>query len=104
MSNNVPTRTPAIHRCVARLFVCGDALNSRRARENLQRLRETFPHVKFKVEVIDVGETPQTALDQGIFVNPALQVIEPAPGMLIYGDLSDLKPLEALFPKGESDG
>ena len=101
MSNKVPPRTSAIFRCVARLFVCGDALNSRRARENLQRLREMFPHVEFKVEVIDVGETPQRALDQGIFVNPALQVLEPAPGMLIYGDLSDLKPLEALFPKGE---
>jgi hypothetical protein len=53
------------------------------------------------VEVIDVDKTPQTALDQGIFVNPALQVIEPEPGMLIYGDLSDLKDLEAILAKGE---
>jgi len=102
MSNKVSTRAPAILCCVARLFVCGDALNSRRARENLQRLRQTLPHVQFDVAVIDVDKDPQTALDQGIFVNPALQVIEPAPGMLIYGDLSNLQALAAMFPKGEA--
>jgi hypothetical protein len=71
------------------------------ARENLKRLQETFHHVEFRVEVIDVGETPQTALEQGIFVNPALQVVEPEPEMLIYGDLGDLKVLEAILSKGE---
>lgn len=101
MSNKTSMQSPIIHRCVARLFVSGDALNSRMAKENLQRLREAFHHVEFKVEVVDVGENPQTALDQGIFVNPALQVIEPKPGMLIYGDLSDLKVLEAILAKGE---
>jgi hypothetical protein len=101
MSNNVPTRPSATICCVARLFVCGDALNSRRARENLQRLRETLSHVQFEVEVIDVDKTPQTALDQGIFVNPALQVLEPEPGLLVYGDLSDLQALVAMFPKGD---
>jgi circadian clock protein KaiB len=104
MSNNAPTRTPTNHRCSARLFVCGDAPNSRKARNNLQRLRETLDHVEFEVEVIDVEKTPQAALDQGIFVNPALQVIEPAPGMLIYGDLSDLTALQGLYPNGGSDG
>ncbi len=101
MSNKTPTRTSAVIRCVARLFVCGDALYSRRARENLQRLGETLHHVEFEVEVIDVNETPQLALDQGIFVNPALQVLEPAPGTLIYGDLSDFQALAAIFPKGD---
>ena len=99
MSNKVATRTSANLRCVARLFVCGDALNSRRARGNLQRLQETLHHVEFELEVIDVNETAQTAMEQGIFVNPALQVIEPSPGMLIYGDLSDLQALEAIFRK-----
>ncbi len=79
-----------------------DALNSRRARENLQRLRKTFPRVQFDVEVIDIDKAPQTALDQGIFVNPALQVLEPAPGILIYGDLSDLSALAAMFSKGDA--
>jgi hypothetical protein len=102
MSNKEPARNPAIRRCVARLFVCGDALNSQRARENLRRLREMLDHVEFKVAVIDVNQAPQTALDQGIFVNPALQVLEPAPGMLIYGDLSDLTALASLFPKGDA--
>ena len=100
MANKVPTRPPAIIRCVARLFVCGDALNSRKARKNLQRLRETMHHVEFDVEIIDVTEAPQMARDQGIFVNPALQVLEPAPGVLIYGDLSDLQALATIFPKG----
>ncbi len=103
MSNKVLTRTTMNLRCVARFFVCGDALHSRRSRESLRRLRDIFPHVEFKVEVIDVGETPQTALDRGIFVNPALQVLEFASGMLICGDFSDFTALAGMFPKGESD-
>lgn len=100
MSNNVPTQTPDTLRCVIRLFICGDAINSRKALENLQRLREAKTHITFEVEIIDVNRTPQVALDLGVFVNPALQVLEPAPGMLIYGDLSDLQALDALLPRG----
>ncbi len=100
MAHDAPGRSSGTPRCVARLYVCGDAPNSRRARENLQRLQEALHHVQFEVEIVDVCETPQAALDQGIFVNPALQVIAPAPGMLVYGDLSDLSALDAMLSKG----
>ena len=77
MSNKVPTRTFAIFCCVARLFVCGDALNSRRARENLQRLREMFPHVEFEVEVIDVGETSRRPWTRGFSSTPLSRCSNP---------------------------
>jgi len=97
MSHSTPAHAGARQRSTARLFTCGDAQNARRAKENLQRLRETHPYVEFTIEIVDVDQDPQTALDHGIFMNPALQVIEPAPGLLLYGDLSDLRALESMI-------
>ena len=82
-----------------RLFVAGDAPNSRRARKNLQRLCECFDHDQYDIEVVDVTEDAQMALDEGVFVTPALQIIEPEPGTLIFGDLSDKDALGAVFPE-----
>jgi circadian clock protein KaiB len=88
----------AVH-YVLRLFVAGDAPNSRVARANLQRMCERFDQDQYEVEVVDVTEDAQTALEEGVFVTPALQVIEPGPGTLIFGDLSDKDALGAVFPE-----
>jgi circadian clock protein KaiB len=77
------------NRIVLRLFVAGDAPHSRIAKENLQRFRERAADCEFEVEVVNVLENPQIMLDLGIYLTPALQVIEPKPGGLIYGNLSD---------------
>jgi len=87
-------------RCVMRLFVTGNAPNSRLARENLARLQMRFPEYHFEVEIIDLGSQPELALTYGIFIAPTLQVLEPSPGGMLYGNLSDTRVLEQLLKTG----
>ena len=94
-SNQVQTRY------AVRLFVAGDATNSRIARENLKRLRDKFPEDGFTVEIVDVNVCPEVALEEGVFITPALKVIEPAPGGIVYGNLSDFRALGQLFPDAD---
>lgn len=78
-----------LKRVVLRLFIAGDAPNSRMAKENLKRFRESLIGFHFEIDVVDVLENPQVMLDYGIYLTPALQIIEPRPGGLIYGNLND---------------
>ena len=83
-------------RLVARLFVAGDAPNSRIARENLRRWCEDLNDCEVRIEEVDVLQDAQTALAEGVFVTPALQVLEPGPGTLIFGNLSNEEVLRSL--------
>ena len=85
---------------VLRLFVSGDAPNSRIARDNLKRLQESFSEQVFEVEVVDVVDRPETALECGIFITPALQIVEPPPGGMVYGNLNDTEALISLLRIG----
>jgi circadian clock protein KaiB len=80
-------------RYLMRLFVSGDAPNSRIAQDNLKRLQESFPDEKFSVEIVDVNIQPEAALDCGIFITPSLQIVEPPPCYMVYGNLSDTEAL-----------
>lgn len=85
------------NRIILRLFVAGDAPHSRLAKANLQRFLERAAGSEFKIEVVNVLENPQIMLDLGIYLTPALQVIEPKPGGLVYGNLSDDETLRSLL-------
>lgn len=84
-----------------RLFVAGDARNSRMALENLRRFREKAVDREVCLEVVDVMKNPEIMLAHGIYLTPALQVLEPGSGGLIYGDLSDDKALQSLLTQGD---
>jgi circadian clock protein KaiB len=84
-----------------RLYVAGNAINSRMALENLKRLLDQAADTAFELEIVDVLQTPQVALEQGVYVTPALQVVNPAPGTLIYGNLNNADLMSTLF--GEFD-
>jgi len=86
-------------RYVVRLFVAGDAHNSRIARENLNQLRDLLNDTELSIQVIDVEENPQLAIEHSIYVTPALQIVEPKPPTLVYGNLRDKETLLALFEK-----
>ena len=76
------------NRFVLRLYVSGDATNSRIARENLEHFRARHSDCEFEIEVVDLFVAPEIALEQGIFISPALQIIEPPARGVIYGNLS----------------
>ncbi|MCF8109729.1 MAG: hypothetical protein K9J81_12145 [Desulfohalobiaceae bacterium] len=84
-----------------RLYVTGNASNSLIARQNLHNLQEALPAYRFSVEIVDVLQNPETALEHGVYVTPALQILGPnAPGQLIFGNLSNLEAVMGLFSDG----
>lgn len=88
-------------RYVMRLFLAGNAPNSRIARENLDHFQASFPEHEFEVEIIDVDTRPELAMENSIFITPTLVVLEPAPGGMIYGNLSDEKVLARVLRTGK---
>ncbi len=99
MENNSQNRIGAQKRFAVRLFIAGDAPNSLIARKNLERFQESLPGYKFDIEIVDVNENPQMALQCGVFVTPALLVIDPSPETLIFGNLCNNETLRNLFPE-----
>lgn len=80
-------------RYVMRLFVSGDAPNSRVAQNNLKMLQDSFPNKKFAVEIVDVNVHPDIALEYDVFITPTLHILEPKPGGMVYGNLTDTEAL-----------
>ena len=74
---------------VLRLYIASDAPNSLRAVANLVAICNEHLRNKFKLEIIDVLETPLRAVTDGILVTPSLAKVSPSPVMKVVGDLSD---------------
>jgi len=72
-----------------RLFVAGEERHSRSAQENLRRICERHLPQHYTIETVDVLTSYQTALDNKIFLTPALVMVAPEPSVTIYGNLSD---------------
>jgi len=74
---------------VMRLYIANNAPNSRRAVANLEAICKEHLEDNFKLEIIDVLETPLRALADGILVTPSLTKVSPSPAARIVGNLSD---------------
>lgn len=84
-----------------RLYVAGDLPNSRRAITNLRsycRDRLDLPH---RLEVLDVLEVPDRALEDRVFLTPQLVVTRGRQIRTLIGDLADL---DALHQALAADG
>lgn len=77
------------------LFVAGNERNSSKARANLERLRADCPPGACEVEVVDVLDDFQAALEHEILVTPALVQLGPGPRVVVLGCLSDLDRVRA---------
>lgn len=88
---------------VLRLFVAGEESNSKQAKENLQRLCETYLKGRYQNNIIDVLEDFEAALENNVLITPALILVSPPPKVTIFGNLSDTKKVLAALrlPGGE---
>lgn len=75
------------------LFVAGDEPNSRLAKENLARLRESLPEDRCPLEVIDVLEDFRPAVEHKVLITPCLLLLGPSPPVRVVGSLSDTQRL-----------
>ena len=80
-----------------RLYVAGHAANSVHALVNLTALcNEHFPSAH-ELEVVDVLDYPQRAMEDGVVVTLTLLKLRPTPVQRIVGGLSDASQLRRLL-------
>jgi circadian clock protein KaiB len=72
-----------------RLYTAGQLPNSLQAEQHLRELCAAHLPGRHTVEVIDVLASPQRGLDDGIIATPTLVRLEPAPRVVIVGNLRD---------------
>jgi len=80
---------PAGKEIVFRLFVACDEANSRRAKANLKELCQSRIDKACEIEIVDVLQSFKIALENNIYLTPALVKVFPEPRVIIFGDLSD---------------
>jgi circadian clock protein KaiB len=73
-----------------RLYVAGHSPNSVAATANLETLCAERHARSPRVEIVDVLQEPERALQDGIMVTPMLVRLSPKPTVQILGALSDL--------------
>jgi circadian clock protein KaiB len=75
-----------------RLYIAGPSATSRRAEQNLLRLRDVAKsHNGLEVEIIDVLKNPELAEQAAIIATPTLAFEHPIRPRRIIGDLSDVE-------------
>ena len=74
---------------VLMLFVAGDEPHSRLARRNLSEFCERELSGRCRIEVIDVLEDIDRALEHGVLLTPSLLCVAPHEGVWVLGNLSD---------------
>jgi circadian clock protein KaiB len=71
-----------------RLYIAGNARNSLRAVANLIDLCKKYLPQRYEIEIVDVFEQGERALEDGILMTPTLVKDAPAPVQKIVGTLS----------------
>lgn len=72
-----------------RLYVAGNSASSRRAQQNLERLRLSLGSRGWSIETVDVLDHPELAETARIIATPTLSYEDAARTRRIVGDLSD---------------
>ena len=73
------------------LFISGMSVKSVRAIENIRKICEAYLADHFELEIIDIYQQKQMAVDYQIIATPTLLRINPLPKKIILGDLSNTK-------------
>jgi circadian clock protein KaiB len=71
-----------------RLFVSGLTPRSQRAIENLKDICERYLAGRYRIEVVDLYQSPGLAHDEQIIAIPTLVRVRPLPSRRVIGDLS----------------
>lgn len=74
-----------------RLYVAGQTAKSKTALANLKQICEAHLAGKYRIEVIDLLETPQLAAGDHVLAMPTLVRRLPEPIKKIIGDLSNVE-------------
>jgi circadian clock protein KaiB len=76
---------------VLRLFVSGFTPRSQRAIDNLQEICEGYLAGRYRIDVVDLRQSPGSATDEQIVATPTLIMDRPPPPRRLIGDLSRME-------------
>ena len=82
---------PPAERYVLRLYVTGMTPRSTEAFATIKALCEDRLHGRYELEVIDIYQHPQLAIDEQIIAVPTLVKKLPAPLRRLVGDLTNVE-------------
>ncbi len=99
-----PTPARRAARVVLRLYVAGDAPNSVAARANLANALSSLSPGEARVEIVDVFDNPDAALQDAVFVTPMLVRRSPAPRVRVVGTLADRATVLQAIRGSDDDG
>lgn len=85
----MPKTAPQEPVLVLRLYVAGNAPNSRLAIANVRKICETYFAAGHRLEIVDLLKDPLRALADSIVVTPTLMKLQPLPVQRLIGNLSD---------------
>jgi circadian clock protein KaiB len=71
-----------------RLFVSGLSPRSQRAIDNLRNICERYLAGRYRIEVVDLYQSPDSARSEQIIATPTLLKVQPLPPRRVIGDLS----------------
>lgn len=89
MSASISDRVAGTVQLSLRLYVAGDGPSSTRAVSNLRAALAELARPPDNVEIVDVLQTPERGLRDGVLVTPMLVRVSPQPERRILGTLSD---------------
>ena len=82
---------------VFRLYVAGEAPNSILALRNLKTVCEAHYMDNYKIDIVDVLLSPESAWAAGVIVTPLLERLSPEPLVQIIGNLSNTDQLATIL-------
>lgn len=86
-----------------RLYIAGQTPRSIAAFANLKRLCERHLSGRYRIEIVDLLENPETAREHQIVAIPTLVRNAPPPSRRMIGDLSNTERVIAVMQFVESD-
>ncbi len=84
-----------VHRMI--LFIADGEPNSLAARENLKQILAAETNCEIELQLVNVFEDFQTALEHGVLVTPCLLQMEPPPRVVIAGTLKDAERVRSVL-------
>jgi circadian clock protein KaiB len=87
VENNNSSNTDEKHEFM--LFIAGMSPKSSLAIENLHKLCDKHFHDNSIIQIIDINNAPQFAVEYQIIAIPTLIRVRPTPRRTVLGDLSD---------------
>ena len=97
----VTMSSPNEQKWVFRLYIAGEAPNSRIAMATLEDIRQAYRLAHYELVIVDILKDPLVAIRDGILVTPTLVKLCPGPECKIVGNLSErAKVLQSLGLSG----